>query len=55
MGKPKGEKCDTCFVINNKLRCSMCKYASKEWVFSKEGACVSGDFDCYKPRESDEK
>ena len=55
MGKPIGKKCNTCSVVNNKVRCSLCKYASKEWVFSSEGTCVVGDFDFYKPKEGEEK
>ena len=52
MAKPKTEKCESCFVINNKLRCSMCKYAPKEWIFSDDGACVVGGFDMYKEKEN---
>ena len=52
MGKPKGEKCDTCEVINNALRCSLCKHAPKEWVFGEEGKAVIGDLDMYKEAES---
>lgn len=51
MAKPKSEKCESCFVVNNKLRCSMCKHAPKEWIFSDDGACVVGGFDMYKEKE----
>jgi len=51
--KPKSEICDTCEVINNKLRCSLCKHATKEWIFSDDGRCIIGDFDMFKEKEGE--
>ena len=33
MNKPNNPKCNTCFVINNVLRCFNCKYKTKEWMY----------------------
>ena len=48
--KPKSEICDKCEVIHNKLRCSLCKHATEEWIFSDDGACVVGDLECFKEK-----
>ena len=52
MSKPKGEKCKTCFVVNNRLRCSLCKWKTEEWLWSQPPApiTISGDEDLYKER-----
>ena len=46
--KPKSEICDKCAVINNKVRCSLCKHVTKEWIFSDDGTCIVGDMDLFK-------
>ena len=50
MSKPKGEKCKTCFVVNNRLRCSLCKWKTEEWFWNQPPALItiSGDEDLYK-------
>lgn len=57
MNKPNGEKCDACFVKNNRLRCSLCKWKTEEWFWNQPSApiTISGDEDLYsKRRRSDE-
>ena len=49
--KPKSEICDKCEVICNKVRCSFCKHATKEWIFSDDGACIVGDIDMFKEKK----
>lgn len=50
MSKPKGEKCKTCFVKNNRLRCSLCKWKTEEWFWNHPPApiTISGDEDLYE-------
>ena len=31
MNKPNNPKCNSCFVVNNVLRCWSCKHKTKEW------------------------
>ena len=53
--KPNSKKCNTCAVINNKLRCSMCKYKTKKWA--KENLSPSLVFDSkdmYRPKEEEQ-
>ncbi len=51
--KPKSEICDKCAVIHNKLRCSICKYATDEWRFSDDGACWIGGLDAFKEKSKE--
>ena len=51
--KPETEICKKCEVKRNKLRCSICKYATEEWIFSDDGACIIGGFDMFKEKGKD--
>jgi hypothetical protein len=55
MNKPNNHKCDSCFVINNILRCWNCKYKTEEWKLkNKRPVMLFGEKDLYKPKvESD--
>ena len=62
MSKPDSPKCKTCAVINNKLRCSTCKYKTKEWLSENiSSVMLLGDHDNYreknlsKMKESEDK
>lgn len=51
MNKPNNPKCDTCFVINNVLRCFNCKYKTKEWECKNiKPIIMRGEKDLYKPK-----
>ena len=57
MNKPNNPKCDTCFVVNNILRCWNCKYKTKEWERkNKRPIMILGknDFDLYKYKAESE-
>ena len=47
--KPKSEICDKCEVKRNKLRCSICKHATGEWILS-ELPCILCDLDMFKEK-----
>lgn len=54
--KPKTPKCDTCFVVKNKLRCCMCKYKTEEWLSEHISSVMFvDDCDCYKPKNKEDK
>lgn len=55
MNKPNNPKCNTCFVVNNILRCMNCKHKTKEWE-CKHFSVVNmrGEKDMYKKTESEE-
>lgn len=55
MSKPKGAKCDTCYVKHNRLRCSLCKWKTEEWFWSQPPAriTISGDEDLYSETKPD--
>ena len=57
MNKPGNPKCNTCFVVNNILRCWNCKYRTQEWERkNKRPVMVIGEKDLYKPKaESEDK
>ena len=53
MNKPNNPKCNTCFVVNNILRCWNCKYKTQKWQRkNKRPIMILGknDFDLYKPK-----
>ena len=51
MNKPNNLKCDTCFVINNPLRCWNCKYKTKEWKHKNVMRVIMrGEKDLYKSK-----
>lgn len=47
--KPKSEICDKCEVKRNKLRCSICKHATEEWILS-ELPRILCDLDMFKEK-----
>jgi hypothetical protein len=50
MNKPNNPKCDTCFVVNNILRCWQCKYRTQEWEQKNiVPIMIVGESDLYKP------
>ena len=53
MSKPKGEKCDTCYVRNNRLRCSLCKWKTTEW-FLENPSPVVADNDLWSETKQNE-
>lgn len=57
MNKPNNPKCNTCFVINNVLRCFNCKYKTKEWMYKNMMPIIMlGEKDLYKSKiESEEQ
>ena len=56
MSKPNNPKCDTCFVINNSLRCWNCKYKTKEWEHKHIMRIIMrGEKDLYKPKAESEE
>lgn len=51
MNKPNNQKCNTCFVINNVLRCWNCKYKTKEWERKNiRPIMILSEHDLYKPK-----
>ena len=55
MSKPNSPKCDTCFVINNALRCWSCKYKTKEWTYNNiMPVILRGEKDLYKHKAESE-
>ena len=55
MAKPDNPKCNTCFVINNKLRCWNCKYKTQEWKNKNMGLVIMrGEKDLYRPKAESE-
>ena len=56
MSKPNNPKCDTCFVINNPLRCWTCKYKTEEWQSKNlKSVFLIGEHDLYKPKSESEE
>lgn len=54
INKPNNPKCDSCFVINNLLRCSICKHRTEEWMrknMTKMNPVLVGDFDMYQRKK----
>lgn len=55
MNKPNNPKCNTCFVVNNILRCWNCKYRTQEWELkNKRPIMIIGESDLYKPKTKSE-
>ena len=56
LNKPSNPKCNTCFVVNNVLRCWNCKYKTKEWEHKNWGPVIMrGEKDLYTAKiESEE-
>lgn len=55
MSKPNNPKCDTCFVVDNVLRCFNCKYKTKEWERKNiRPIMMLGEKDLYKPKAESE-
>ena len=52
MTKPNNLVCDSCSVVRNKLRCSLCKHKTTEWVLENMPIVIA-EVDCYKPQESE--
>lgn len=55
--KPNGPKCDSCFVINNYLRCCICKYRTEEWMkknMAEIKPVMDSDFDMYHSKKISE-
>lgn len=51
MNKPNNPKCDTCFVVNNVLRCWNCKHKTKEWECKNiRPIMMCGEKDLYKAK-----
>ena len=51
MNKPNTPKCDSCFVVNNILRCWQCKYKTQEWKRKNiRPIMMVGESDLYKPK-----
>lgn len=50
MNKPNNPKCDTCFVVDNFLRCWGCKYKTLEWKRKQHlrPVMMIGEKDLYK-------
>ena len=56
MNKPNNRKCNTCFVINNVLRCWNCKYKTKEWECKNiRPIMILGEHDLYKLKSEREE
>ena len=52
MGKPNNPKCESCFVINNKLRCGTCKYKTEDWLMENLATVMFvGNYDHYMSKE----
>lgn len=55
MNKPNNPKCNTCFVVNNILRCWHCKHRTQEWELkNKIPIMIIGESDLYKPKTKSE-
>ncbi len=55
MNKPINPKCDTCFVIDNTLRCFNCKYKTEAWVCKNlRPIMMLSEKDLYKPKVESE-
>lgn len=51
MNKPNNPKCNSCFVVNNVLRCWSCKYKTKEWECRNlRPIMMCGEKDLYKAK-----
>jgi hypothetical protein len=49
--KPNNPKCNTCFVVNNLLRCWQCKYKTQEWKLKNiRPIMMISESDLYKPK-----
>ena len=56
MNKPNNSKCDTCFVIDNVIRCWVCKYRTKEWEHKNMmPIIIQGEQDLYKYKAESEE
>lgn len=58
MSKPDNPKCESCFVVNNKLRCCTCKHKTEEWLKTANffsTAMLLGDSDNYMSKEEYEQ
>lgn len=51
MNKPNNPKCDTCFVVDNFLRCWGCKYKTPEWKYKNlKPIMIIGENDLHKQK-----